>query len=242
MTLFKPEADLPQWLWLYFPPAMLPVLSLIYFIAPDTFAAIMAKDQQTGWALVEHATIIILVPGIYAGLSLLARHHQVLPGLWIKLYLLAWTLACIYFAGEEASWGQWLFQWQSPEWFIENNEQQETNLHNLSSWLNQKPRALVELWIAIAGLIVPLYYQIRKKQLVTSNWRYWFYPSQLCLTAGLCFLLVRSGKWIDIDFVQDFTASGELREYYVAVFLSIYLLSTYTRAKREDQFRTIQWQ
>ena len=241
MTLFKPEADLPQWLWLYFPPAMLLVLSLTYFIAPNTFTVVMAKDQQTGWALVEHATVIVLIPGIYAGLLLLARHHHVLPGCWIKLYILAWTLACIYFAGEEASWGQWLFQWQSPEWFIEHNKQQETNLHNLSSWLNQKPRALVELWIIVAGLIMPLYYQISKKQLVISDWRYWFYPTQLCLAAGLCFLLVRLGKGIDIDFIQDLTASGELREYYVAVFLSIYLLSIYTRAKREGSVQTVQW-
>ena len=34
-------------------------------------------------------------------------------------------------AGEEISWGQRIFGWESSEFFLENNKQDETNLHNL---------------------------------------------------------------------------------------------------------------
>ena len=233
LHLYYPDKhnDLPLWLWLYLPPAMLMVLCIAYFVSPETFHILMAKDDlQTSLALVEHATVIVLLPGILAGILLLVRHHNILPNPWIKLWFLLWTLACIYFAGEEASWGQWLFHWQSPEWFINHNEQHETNLHNISSWLNQKPRALVELWITWACCIVPLYHLVTGKQPEASNWRYWCYASKVCLPAAFCFLLLRIGKSIDIALIQDFTVSSELREYYVALVLSVYLLSAYRRA------------
>lgn len=34
-------------------------------------------------------------------------------------------------AGEEISWGHRLFNWEASEFFLQNNAQQETNLHNL---------------------------------------------------------------------------------------------------------------
>ena len=40
-------------------------------------------------------------------------------------------LVFIFGAGEEISWGHRLFNWEASEFFLENNAQQETNLHNL---------------------------------------------------------------------------------------------------------------
>jgi len=40
-------------------------------------------------------------------------------------------LACFYVVGEEISWGQQVFDWDSPDWFKEKNLQGETNLHNM---------------------------------------------------------------------------------------------------------------
>ncbi len=45
---------------------------------------------------------------------------------WILLGLLL-----LFGAAEEISWGQRIFGWHSPEWFVLHNAQQETNLHNL---------------------------------------------------------------------------------------------------------------
>ena len=49
--------------------------------------------------------------------------------LWRAVYLLG-ALAALFGAGEEISWGQRLFGWETTEAF-ESNRQGETNLHNL---------------------------------------------------------------------------------------------------------------
>lgn len=41
------------------------------------------------------------------------------------------ALVLVFGAGEEVSWGQRVFGWASGEFWVENNEQAETNLHNL---------------------------------------------------------------------------------------------------------------
>lgn len=41
------------------------------------------------------------------------------------------ALACLFIAGEELSWGQWIFHWETPDSLAAVNLQNETNLHNL---------------------------------------------------------------------------------------------------------------
>ena len=52
-------------------------------------------------------------------------------------FLMCALLAVIYFVmfGEEISWGQRLFSIETPEYFLENNVQQEINLHNLYGYI-----------------------------------------------------------------------------------------------------------
>lgn len=48
-----------------------------------------------------------------------------------KIGVLGFTLLFIFGAGEEISWGQRIFEIESSDYFLENNAQKETNLHNL---------------------------------------------------------------------------------------------------------------
>lgn len=50
--------------------------------------------------------------------------------LW-KLGILAMAIVFFFGAGEEISWGQRIFNIESSQYFIENNAQGETNLHNM---------------------------------------------------------------------------------------------------------------
>ena len=75
--------------------------------------------------------------------------------IWLTVWMAAATLGSLYVAGEEISWGQWIFHWQTPEEWAAINGQNETNLHNTSKWLNQKPRAILEIGILIGGIIIP---------------------------------------------------------------------------------------
>src|SRR3546814_4167282 len=52
-------------------------------------------------------------------------------------------------AGEEASWGQHYAGWLTPDNWQALNDQGETNLHNTSSWLDQKPRTLLEIGVIV---------------------------------------------------------------------------------------------
>ena len=57
-----------------------------------------------------------------------------------NLFFLLCGLLFIFFAGEEISWGQRIFNIGSPEYFQKNNYQHETNFHNLPLFgvLNQR--------------------------------------------------------------------------------------------------------
>jgi hypothetical protein len=91
-------------------------LFFIYFGAEDS--------------LIEDATAICLA---LAGCVLLARvihvRHSITRGALILGVL--YGLAYIWAGGEEISWGQRIFGFESPQFFQENNDQAEFTLHNL---------------------------------------------------------------------------------------------------------------
>ncbi len=51
--------------------------------------------------------------------------------LFWKIGILAMAIVFFFGAGEEISWGQRIFNIESSEYFLENNAQGETNLHNM---------------------------------------------------------------------------------------------------------------
>ncbi|MGD2119981.1 MAG: hypothetical protein PVG66_16610 [Chromatiales bacterium] len=216
---------------------ILPWALLIFFLlssllAPDTMLTYLAKDEEGG--LVENLTVLFLLPGIAAGLyGFFACRRNIRPW-YAAWWLLMWTLACIYFAGEEVSWGQWYFQWETPESIARINDQGETNLHNTSTWFDQKPRTLVELWIFATGLVWPILRWLRKAAPYASNsWQYWLHPVNALVSAALFFTLVRFAGWAGVFELRELFGSSELREMCVALFLSLYLISFPLRACKD---------
>lgn len=91
------------------------------------------------------------------------------PGVWedysIRGWMLLFILAAVYFSGEDLNWGQYWFNWDVPQYFLENNKEQETNLHNMSTWFNQKPRLVMLVWALVACALVPLGWEWPKQKL-----------------------------------------------------------------------------
>jgi hypothetical protein len=115
---------------------------------------IIRQDHDaSGGGLAEHGTVAVLLPAILLGCWAAIRVFR--DDALLAAWLAVWTLGALYFALEEASWGQWYFGWETPEYFKDNNKQQETNLHNTYSWLNRPPRRLLELWIVVMGVVYP---------------------------------------------------------------------------------------
>ncbi len=102
------------------------VTVILAFASPDYFVSRYAAEDR----LVEYGTaIFLLVASIVLGthaLSLWRRGQRGAAALTL-LYALIFFVA----AGEEVSWGQRIIGWESGEFFIQHNKQEETNLHNL---------------------------------------------------------------------------------------------------------------
>ncbi|GJL97445.1 MAG: hypothetical protein DHS20C06_12620 [Hyphobacterium sp.] len=83
-------------------------------------------SEAVDFGVSEYGIVAALV-GI-AGISLVLACR--LAGL-ARLFFLLCTIGAFVIAGEEMSWGQWIFHWTTPEALAAVNLQNETNLHNL---------------------------------------------------------------------------------------------------------------
>jgi len=226
--------DLHPLIWALFPPLMLIVVAAAAMLDPELAASLLSLDHRNG-GLVEDGTVIVLLPGIAAGVHAVWRLRRAMPSAGVRWWLVLWTLGAAYFALEEISWGQWLFGWESPEPLVEINKQNETNLHNISPWLDRKPRVLLEWWIILAGLLFPAWRLLRRKPaFAAGDWRGWVLPSYVCLPSAALYLAVRALGWLDLEAVGH----TELREYQIAVFISVYLLSCWWRLRGAREART----
>ncbi|MFH2034784.1 MAG: hypothetical protein ABIJ45_00130 [Candidatus Zixiibacteriota bacterium] len=92
---------------------------------PETYRAFVAEDGIVEWTgtLALFAGVILTVIRIFKLWSSAKR---------LFIFCLILTALLFFFGGgEEISWGQRIFKIQSSQFFLENNAQSETNLHNL---------------------------------------------------------------------------------------------------------------
>lgn len=109
------------------------VLALVLAIG----IAIAAIDEAlyVNWfvpedGVIEYATagFLLLVSGMSIWRLVFNREDK---SAWFAASMLFMAILFFFGAGEEISWGQRIFDFQSSEFFLENNGQGETNLHNL---------------------------------------------------------------------------------------------------------------
>ena len=98
----------------------------VYIQDKDYFAHTYAAED----GIVEYATAVLLLVCSFV----LAAHARSLFGSKRGLAAVCTMLYALLFffaAGEEVSWGQRIFGWESSAFFVERNYQAETNIHNL---------------------------------------------------------------------------------------------------------------
>lgn len=79
--------------------------------------------------LIENWTVVpLLIAAFYALKRLFSLKDK---SIFFKVCLVFIAVFSIFVAGEEISWGQRIFNIESSDFFLENNAQQETNLHNM---------------------------------------------------------------------------------------------------------------
>ncbi len=99
-----------------------------FYMAGKGQEAFMHWLREDGWA--ENLTVFFLVASIFIAIKRAGGYRTNKVGKAVFMWSL---LAFLFFfaAGEEISWGQRIFGIETPEFFMERNLQQETNLHNL---------------------------------------------------------------------------------------------------------------
>ena len=106
--------------------AVLIVTVGVYLTDKQYFALVYAAED----GIVEYATAVFL---LICSLVLAAHARSLIRGRrgLAAACTLLYALLFFFAAGEEVSWGQRIFGWESSEFFVERNYQAETNIHNL---------------------------------------------------------------------------------------------------------------
>ncbi|MCL2451890.1 hypothetical protein FWD20_03435 [Candidatus Saccharibacteria bacterium] len=121
-------------------PALVLIFVLIQALWPEFAVWLVRCDNAKECGLnFRHAIFVKmalqLAAAVFFGMIAYryALKKKILPAIFACLII----LILILMAGEEISWGQRIFGWSTPEFFLENNSQRETNFHNLATQLFQ---------------------------------------------------------------------------------------------------------
>jgi len=231
--------DVPTALWLGLPLAAL----AMRFVSPllGYKRWIFFSREELGF--VEIGTVVMLLPAAAMFILLFRRRRELPRGVgWAMLVLAA---AALFFAGEEASWGQHYIGFATPKGLVELNRQEEFNLHNWAGPVgrgvfNIFTRLLATLAIVVGGLVLPvaLCRWRRRPEARRSPW-YWLVPDhRLWPTAALTVLSRVPHKidWFHALPPDDYLSmslvgsSGEFKEFCVAMGILLFAMSVYLRA------------
>ncbi|NKB59015.1 MAG: hypothetical protein GKS00_22030 [Alphaproteobacteria bacterium] len=207
----------PVW-WLYLPLGVGILLIALAQLAPQFYST---------WLDNERSPIELMHTLIPAAALVVAIRSLRLPALSALPLLRVWiciaAVGCFYIAGEEMSWGQHLAGWAAPEYWATINDQKETNLHNVSSWFDQKPRMLLQIGVIVGGLIIPVYARFRP-EIRAHRW-------SIILPPGLCFPTAFMAEladgtedlieYLEIPWVLFYRAS-EVQETFFYWFILLY--------------------
>ena len=166
--LGKPR-DVSWIFWLALPLGSLAMRLLVPFLGEARCEFLMRNEL----GLVENATVLFLLPAFVVSVLIFLRRHELPRGAgWVMLIL---GLAALFFAGEEISWGQHYFGFDTPRAIAEVNRQQEFNIHNTYSkyggnLLNNVPRQLLNVAM-FAAIILPLVLLAFRRRLEGSGFQ-----------------------------------------------------------------------
>lgn len=213
-------------LWL---PAACAIGALI-----NSFVPIPYFYEELG--IIENLTVIFLIGAL---IRLAIYGFQNFKGMapMDKALLVVMMLGCIYFAGEELSWGQHLAGFNTPESIRRMNYQNEMNLHNtegfLGDLLDKIPRTILTLGILIGGIILPFcrskvpawiarYVPGKEVLLVSILAVFISVPAKILKAAGGH--PVRSGSSGHEKLFEARFDGGEMKEMYIALFILLFAL------------------
>lgn len=211
-------------LWLYIPVLFLCAQVVCEVVLPRSTLEIMHSENGTH----EFLQAVVSACAFFVAVSLLPKIDWGRQKLVGGAVLLA-AFGSFYITGEEISWGQHIADWSTPQYWASVNDQGETNLHNTSDWLDQKPRLLLYVGIIVGGLVVPLLRRFAPQKLLPAF--HALYPSNLVVPTALGVLVPDQIQSLVERFVHGgfFVRVSEVQEIYMYFFVLLYLLDLRNR-------------
>ena len=223
------DKNIHKVLWLYLPVALI----ITQFIAAnflnyETYYRIF--DTEMG--LIENLSVFLAFLALIVGGMIWRLRHN-FPSSKYKAYFISIIIGIIYVIGEELSWGQHFFGWDTPEWLGEINQQKETNLHNIHDMFGVVPKIALEWSIYIGGIFMILYFRIKNiKFNYLQDWQFWILPTFIILPSAIMAFIFRIIDRIevkkDLDFVIDW---DETHECLLIFSVFLYMLSIFLRLR-----------
>ncbi|WP_421780307.1 hypothetical protein [Kiloniella litopenaei] len=224
------EDNLPKWMWLWLPIILALLLLLTGLLLPGQVYNDWIGNERTGILETSHA----IIPAISFLLAVRIMLHTNVPTfsfLWFWILLAA--LGSFYMSGEEASWGQHWFQWDTSAEWSKVNDQGETNFHNTSSWLDQKPRTILEIGIILGGIVLPLIF--RRQPSLRNHPKAIIVPTLVLLPTAVIAETTRMTERLlaalDVPF-RFFQRASEVQELFFALFVLFYLIIILKRVRK----------
>lgn len=213
-----------------------PVLAFLFphlfLLTGGYFEWIMPVPREIGF--VENASaLFFLIAGVYA--FVLAR-KDISRGIFLlRPALIFYGVLAILVALEEISYGQHFLHFSSPEWFLENNFNEEVNLHNLGAdSISHAMRTGGYLIVSLFGIVAPLVVLYGSVNIPKGSVIQYFIPTAWMIVPSLFHLFANLPKNIlkvlpdgpaMVDTAPYFAESGEYEEYMLGVWVILFVVS-----------------
>lgn len=220
-----------RWLAVFLPLLSLPLYIALRWMLPDHWHDAFVSELGP----VEMATAIFFLLAAVLAVRLVRRTE--LPGRYRAAFGL-FAAAALFVGLEELSYGQHLVGWDSPDFFAEQNRQQETNLHNLyGSKPSRRIRSLANVAFPLCFAVLPLCFCRRWGRERPGSWQYYLLPrGELLVLIALATLATAPNKLAVGWFPDDrLTRLGELKELYWSAAACLYAWVMWQRLRGSEQ-------
>lgn len=216
--------------WLFWLPVVTSLVIIALQFNRTIFRFLLEEDGPAEWL----TAICFVLAGLVSARIALNRLKTDHP--WQAVLFIGVTAVMLFAGGEEISWGQRLFGWETPQELIDINDQGETNLHNIGILLD-----ITNLAMFATGLYGTFAYLVNRKLHFARFWDqgdHLFVPPFFLATYFLPILIFRILR-ITIFTESNFTLNrlAEWSEMVVAVGILLFLWLAFLRvtAPASDQ-------
>lgn len=210
--------------------------SFLFLSLAVAFFIVMLNDKAVYFLLVKESAytelltaILYLVSGVIFFLKGY-QEYKVHRSVVSILFYLLFGLLFVFIAGEEESWGQWIFYYEVPESISKVNVQNELNIHNMAffsqySHIFNTHRLLIVLSGTLFFILPVLAACVASLRLLLDKMRF---PVAPMICAPLFVIVVIYEKLAMAVFPH--WSHAEIAEFFYSIGFFLYAVSVYTNA------------